>query len=201
MSNAIQDIFPSFLISNVLKFAGKYFKLTADIDLAGINWNPIGTMAGDHGSFKGVFDGGDHTISNLNVQQAGNGLGLFARTAGNAEIKNLTLNNVTVKSTDNSSYVGAVVGNSYANTKITNVHVTGNIDISGRGYIGGISGHGYVVMDNVSVVGTGTIYSTFWCAGGILGYGGEGSINKTIAGLIPKIKGTNTEAPNIANIC
>ena len=45
--------------------------------------------------------------------------------------------------------------------------MTGNIDISGRGYIGGISGHGYVVMDNVSVKGEGTISSTFWCAGGI----------------------------------
>lgn len=157
------------------QFAGKYFKLTADIDLAGINWNPIGSMSGDHGSFKGVFDGDGHTISNLNCQQAGNGLGLFARTAGNAEIKNLTLENVTVKSTDNSNYVGAVVGNSYASTKISNVHVTGNIDISGRGYIGGISGHGYVVMDNVSVKGEGTISSTFWCAGGILGYGGEGT--------------------------
>lgn len=159
------------------QYAGKYFKLTADLDLAGINWNPIGTMAGDHGSFKGIFDGDDHTIYNLNVQQAGNGLGLFARTAGNAEIKNLNLHNVTVKSTDNSNYVGGLVGNSYASTKITNVHVTGNIDISGRGYIGGISGHGYVVMDNVSVVGTGTIYSTFWCAGGILGYAGEGATN------------------------
>ena len=156
------------------QYTGKYIKLTSDIDLAGINWNPIGSMSGDHGSFKGIFDGGNHTISNLNVQQAGNGLGLFARTAGNAEIKNLTLNNVTVKSTDNSNYVGGVVGNSYASTKITNVHVTGNVDISGRGYIGGISGHGYVVMDNVSVVGEGTISSTFWCAGGILGYGGEG---------------------------
>ena len=159
------------------QFAGKYFKLTADIDLAGINWNPIGTMSGDHGSFKGVFDGDNHKISNLNVQQAGDGIGLFARTAGNAVIKNLTLNNVTVKSTNNSNYVGGLVGNAYASTKIENVHVTGTIDISGRGYIGGIAGHGYVVMDNVSVDGTGTIYSTFWCAGGILGYAGEGSTN------------------------
>lgn len=167
------------------QFAGKYFKLTADINLADINWNPIGSMNGDHGSFKGVFDGDDHTISNLNVEQAGNGIGLFARTTGNAVIKNLKLNNVTVKSTDNSNYVGGVVGNAYASTKIENVHLSGNIYISGRGYIGGIAGHGYVVMDNVSVVATGDgqgndkglVTSTFWCAGGILGYGGEGTTN------------------------
>lgn len=167
------------------QFAGKYFKLTADINLAGINWNPIGSMSGDHGSFKGVFDGDNHTISNLNVEQDGNGIGLFARTTGNAVIKNLKLNNVTVKSTNNSNYVGGVVGNAYASTKIENVHLSGNIYISGRGYIGGIAGHGYVVMDNVSVVATGDgqgndkglVTSTFWCAGGILGYGGEGATN------------------------
>lgn len=167
------------------QFAGKYFKLTADINLADINWNPIGSMSGDHGSFNGVFDGDNHTISNLNVEQNGNGIGLFARTAGNAVIKNLKLNNVTVKSTDNSNYVGGVVGNAYASTKIENVHLSGNIYISGCGYIGGIAGHGYVVMDNVSVVATGDgqgndkglVTSTFWCAGGILGYGGEGATN------------------------
>ena len=161
------------------QYAGKYIKLTADIDLAGINWNPIGSMSSDHGSFKGVFDGDNHIIKNLNCEQAGNGLGLFARTAGNAEIKNLKLNNVTVKSTDNSSYVGGVVGNAYASTKIENVHISGDVQISGRGYIGGIAGHGYVVMDNVSVVAKegSLITSTFWCAGGILGYAGEGSTN------------------------
>ncbi len=157
------------------QYTGQYIKLNTDIDLTGIDWNPIGSMNGDHGSFKGVFDGDNHTISNLNVKQAGKGLGLFARTAGDAEIKNLTLNNVTVKSTDNSNYVGGVVGNAFASTEINNVHVTGNIDISGRGYIGGIAGHGYVEMENVSVVGEGTISSTFWCAGGVLGYGGEGA--------------------------
>ncbi|MBR6748659.1 MAG: hypothetical protein IKM07_06945, partial [Clostridia bacterium] len=47
------------------QYADKYIKLTDDIDLAGINWNPIGTMSGDHGSFKGVFDGAGHTIYNL----------------------------------------------------------------------------------------------------------------------------------------
>lgn len=171
------------------QFAGVYFKLTADIDLDSIAWNPIGSMTGDHGSFKGVFDGGGHTISSLNVKEAGNGLGLFAYTAGNAVIKNLTLNNVHVESTDNSNYVGGLVGNAYASTQINNVHVTDNVYISGRGYIGGIAGHGYVVMDSVSVVATGDgqgsstglITSTFWCAGGILGYGGEGTTDITSA--------------------
>ena len=165
------------------QFAGKYFKLTSDIDLSGINWNPIGSMTGDHGSFKGVFDGDGHTISNLYVEQAGNGLGLFAYTTGNAVIKNLKLENVTVKSNNNSNYVGGLIGDAFASTKIENVHISGDVYISGCGYIGGIVGHGYVVMDNVSVKANagGRITSTFWCAGGILGYAGEGSTNITNA--------------------
>ena len=133
-------------------------------------------MTRDHGSFQGVFDGDGHTISNLYVEQAGDGLGLFARTAGNAEIKNVNLENVTLKSTNNANYLGGLVGNAYASTKITNIHVSGDVYISGRGYLGGIAGHGYVVMDNVSVKANANslITSTFWCAGGILGYGGEG---------------------------
>lgn len=174
-----RDYVDTLSTDGVSQYAGKYIKLTADIDLSSIdNWNPIGTMSGDHGSFKGVFDGDGHKIKNLKVQGSENGLGFFARTAGNAEIKNLYFENATVKSVnDADSYVGIVVANSYASTKITNVHVTGTIDVSGRGYIGGISGHGYVVMDNCSVKAEGTISSTFWCAGGILGYGGEGATN------------------------
>ena len=164
------------------QFLGKYVKLTADIDLAGINWNPIGEKK-DHGSFMGIFDGGDHTISNLSVEQAGEYLGLFAYTGSFSEseqavIKNLTLRNVTVKSTNNSNYVGGLVGNA-TTTNFENIHVTGTVEISGCGYIGGIVGHGYSDFDNVSVKATnGTISSTFWCAGGVIGYLGEGSTIK-----------------------
>ncbi len=168
------------------QFTDKYVKLTANIDLDGENWNPIGSMSGDKGSFKGIFDGDGYTISNLYIEASGTGLGFFARTTGNAVIKNLTFENVKIKSTDNSHYAGTVVANSYASTKIENVHVKGNIDISGRGYIGGISGHGYVKMDNVSVIGEGTISSSYWCAGGILGYGAEGATDIKNA----KVEGT-----------
>ncbi|MBE6571322.1 MAG: hypothetical protein E7656_03610 [Ruminococcaceae bacterium] len=174
------------------QFLGKYVKLTADIDLASINWNPIGEKK-DHGSFMGIFDGGDHTISNLYVEQAGEYLGLFAYTGSfieseQAVIKNLTLHNVTVKSTNNSNYVGGLVGNA-TTTDFENIHVTGTVEISGRGYIGGIVGHGYSDFNNVSVRATnGTISSTFWCAGGVIGYLGEGSTikNAVVEGLTIK---------------
>ena len=177
------------------QFKGKYVKLMADIDLAGINWEPIGrNSVGDHNSFQGHFDGNNKTISNLYVEAANDSIGFFAWTGDygdgvSASVKNLTIHNATVKSTSNSNNVGIVIGNSMATTTIDNVHVTGEIDVSGRGYIGGIVGHGYVNISNSSVEATGTIYSTFWCAGGMVGYAGEGSSNITNSSVI----GTGTD--------
>ena len=188
------------------QFVGKYVKLTADIDLAGINWNPIGEKK-DHGSFMGIFDGGNHTIYNLYVEQAGDYLGLFAYVGSFSEteqavIKNLTLHNVTVKSTNNSSYVGGVVGNA-TTTDFENVHVTGTVEISGRGYIGGIVGHGYPKMDNCHVEATGSITCTYWCSGGIVGYGGEGGTkitNSSVTGTGDGLK-VYTVAGGAAAVC
>ena len=166
------------------EYLGKYFKLTADINLAGINWNPIGETA-DHGAFKGNFDGGDHTISNLYIEQAGSNLGFFARTSHYDEslapttIKNLTFQNVTVKSTNSGTHIGGVIGNAGAYTYLDNVKVTGTVDISGRAYVGGIVGHGYPKINNCHVEATGSVACTYWCSGGIVGYGGEGGTRIT----------------------
>ena len=181
---AFRDYVDLQLSDGTSQYAGKYFKLTTDIDLANEIWEPIGSLNGDHGSFKGVFDGDGHTISNLNVQKGEKGLGFFSYTSDNAEIKNLTFANVTVKSTaptatSTGSYVGGVVGNGYASTKISNVHLTGTIDIEGYGYVGGIVGHGYVKVSNSSVECEGTISGNMWCVGGIVGYAGEGATDVT----------------------
>lgn len=50
-------------------YAEKYFRLTADIDLKGNEWTPIGNMNDKEKHttmFLGTFDGDNHTISNLN---------------------------------------------------------------------------------------------------------------------------------------
>lgn len=178
------------------QYAGKYIKLTADIDLEGINWDPIGSATADHGSFYGCFDGDGHTIYNLYVEKEGKGLGFFAKTSGGgdgprAQVKNLNFHNVTVKSTDNSSYVGGVIGNSGGNTYIENVHLTGTINISGYGYVGGIVGHGYPDIRNCSVDGgdasKSIIACGYWAVGGIVGYSGNEEGPETIGCSVKNI--------------
>lgn len=82
-------------------YAGKYFKLTTDIDLDNKPWYSIGGMIADltksassYTYFGGHFDGDYHTISNLSVSDtdasgnAVNFIGLFGSVSG-AEICNL----------------------------------------------------------------------------------------------------------------
>ena len=151
--------------------------LTSDIDLAGKPWTPIGCKGKP---FNGTFEGGTHTISNLFVD---GGLvntvtnsykGLFGLTNFPAAIKNVKINNATVKG---SLYVGAVVGMGYTGSEISGCEVTGDIQIEGYWYIGGIGGNGYMnTVTNCKVSGNDGSYikGTGSYVGGIWGFRGEG---------------------------
>lgn len=115
---------------NKNSFTGKTVYLMADIDLAGIDWEPIGQTG--NCTFNGVFEGYDHTISNLSVDsedQTGKyySSGLFgwveSHTAGHGHIKNVKISGATVKGHHN---CGALVGYITQETAlIENCHVTG----------------------------------------------------------------------------
>lgn len=99
-------------------YSGAYFKLADNIPSVG-NITPIGSNT--H-SFAGNFDGNKKTISGLNINRAGDYVGLFGYISG-ATIKDLTVNG----SVKGSSNVGGVVG--YAlNSTIENV--TNNASIN-----------------------------------------------------------------------
>ena len=58
-------------------YDGKYISLTADIDLGGKEWAPIG---GYYHCFKGTFDGDGHTVSNFTINSPDTCIGLFGKT-------------------------------------------------------------------------------------------------------------------------
>ena len=114
-------------------FAGKTVKVIADIDLQGAPWTPIGYWE----TFEGTFDGGDHTIRNLNVTatEADCYLGLFGCT-NNATIKNVKIHNAVVKATVGDDtwaggHLGVLVGYPDGTTLIENVTLTGDIKVEG----------------------------------------------------------------------
>ena len=163
-------------VNNGNRYNGQYVKLTSDIDLNGEEWTPIGNRNVDQGSFLGHFDGGEHTIYNLRIcEWTKTGAGFFSKVGNQTEyvsgsVKNITFSNVTIKS--NESYVG-VIAQAPLGAYIENVNITGIINISGYGYVGGIVGHGYPTINNCSVVGEGSIVANYWGAGAVLGFSGD----------------------------
>lgn len=130
--------------------------LDADIDLAGIAWNPIGTykpsgeseeeqeIPASDAAFTGTFDGQGHTIRNLTiVGEDGIAVGLFGCIA-NTEVGNFTLENA---STEGTIMVADAVGYSFTST-VHDVHlVNGKVtayagEMSAEGMYGGIVGAG-----------------------------------------------------------
>lgn len=104
-------------------FAGKYFRLDADIDLGGYQLLPIGQDF--YHRFAGVFDGNNHVISNLSISTGSAGFAaLFGLAESSATIKNLTVKNAKVRA--QGMYAATIAGVMYGT--IENCHVT-NADV------------------------------------------------------------------------
>lgn len=107
-------------------FAGKYFKLTKDIDLSKGKWMPIGTWKCNKKDndryFAGKFDGDGHTISNMliewvNAEVFEASWGLFGRLYGTspsseatyASVTNLIIENAHIQKKKGTAPVGTSV--------------------------------------------------------------------------------------------
>lgn len=121
-------------------WTGKFFIQTADIDLGGCEFTPIGLTSSS--KFTGSYNGGGFTIQGLKITTRRNHVGLFGYIDG-ARIEKLRLKgeiNVshTPPSTDDVYYVGSLVGTAVGSSTvisqirsevsmITNVRQTGGI--------------------------------------------------------------------------
>ena len=89
------------MVSGGETYESTYFELTADIDLGGNEWTPIGTK---DSQFAGKFSGNGKTIRNLTVG-GGDNSGLFAYSSG--EIKDVYLEKIDITTTMNAGGVCA----------------------------------------------------------------------------------------------
>ena len=136
--------------------------LTADIDLTGKNWTPIGTDYDN--SYKGTFDGGGHTITGLTFTTNDEYVGLFGWLNRAGTVKNVVMEGVQI--TSHQIYggsIGGVVGYSWGT--IENCSVSGSV--SGTVYVGGVVGAqigGSITGCSSSATVKGTVY-----VGGVAG--------------------------------
>lgn len=151
-------------------FLGKYFKLTADIDLSGGIWMPIGKYYyygngnGANRLFFGKFDGNGHVIKNMHIQWKGTEArsvwGLFSTLQGASSTNLTTVTNLIIENAKvekepgfkpyGPDYkVGVVAGEIYGNTELSNIIIHGSeikdndetYQINNESKIGGIAGN------------------------------------------------------------
>ena len=105
--------------------------LTADIDLTGKEWTPIGRPRG----YTGTFDGQGHTITGLNISPSEDAAALFHQINGDGTVMNLQLKDVTYNG------VTAMGGIAHGNSgTITACSVTGTLtNTTNNGHVGGIA--------------------------------------------------------------
>ena len=151
--------------------SGKTVLLMNDIDLSVYpNWSPIGTLNQNWSDvsrpFSGVFDGQNHTISNLTCTSATNGYaGLFGNFDGT--VQNLILRDAQITSESNA---GAVVSNNYGG-RVLNCAMLGG-SVKGKSIAGGVVCYNRGTVENCYATGDVTSLSGGWICyvGGVVGY-------------------------------
>lgn len=145
---------------------------------------PIGPAGSE---FSGTFDGQNHTISGLVINQpTSNNLGLFGVLQG-ATITNLGLLGVSISG---ANQVGGLAGYS-GGSSIRNVYVTG--DVTGTGRVGGLIGYSSTYYVGTTIADSHVDANvTGPTAGGLVGYNDAGSISGSFsAGTVTGNAGSN----------
>ena len=145
-----------------------YFKLMANLDLGGMEWNPIGfyrdssELSGEvQTPFFGHFDGNGKTISNFKLSHGTWSNTGFFGAARDASIENLTLQpGKTVTGRTNT----AILAGRAENTRIADCVVRGAI--TSAGVAGGIAGRVEGSAKSGSVIENCTAYVTIHVNGG-----------------------------------
>ena len=168
-----------------------YYKLMNDIDYNNEHYYMIGTYSSAFGgkSFAGTFEGGSHTLKNINVYGY-NYIGLFGHVRGSDIIKagiiGLNVENIKV---NGNGFVGGVVGYIHSYADINEVTVSGNVSGEANN-IGGIVGYAYNENNSVNVTSvisntnvTGNAKTSDYI-GGIIGYVNNLTSSTKITGIV-----------------
>ena len=154
-----------------------HYALANSLDATGAGWTPLGTdgagnISNSGNGFSGIFDGLDHTISNLSVlNSVTDYYGLFGYNSGT--IRNIGLNGGSVLGRTD---VGALAG--YNTGSISNAWA--DVDVNGAESVGGLIGenNGGTIANSHS---DSPVEAHGLYAGGLVGRQDSGSISQSYA--------------------
>ncbi len=131
-------------LKNLAKLVNEEGKTDIDITLTG-EWTPIGTY---DNPYTGTFDGGNHTITGLKIDQSGtDNVGLIGRLGSGGKVQDVTLTEVNVTG---GTYVGGIAGQT--DGTVENCSVNGTV--TGQNQTGGIVGRNFSTISGCSAEGT-----------------------------------------------
>lgn len=206
-------------------FTETTFNMVNDMDLENRDWTPIGNnnenteinvKETDYRTnvkfFKGTFDGGNHSISNLTVDHPTPGSGLFGNMQ-NAVIKNFTVNKASINGAG--KWTAVVIGYAYEGLTVENVHVeSSSINMTNpqgavklAGVVSFASGalKGDVILKGCTVTDL-AINGGYCNHGGLAGYIFQAKLfnveNCKVKNISIKVtENTDPNLPNKANYC
>ena len=133
------------VLANTGESLGGYtVSVTADLDMAGLEWVPIA-------NFAGIFEGNGHTIANITTAETAGAAGLFAAASGT--IRDVIVADATIRAKDKTTFprkalcAGALAGEQTGGTiercVVRGVSVTGEATgaATGQSGVGGLVGN------------------------------------------------------------
>ena len=133
----VYKIWSAVGVQNMADHPDGNFEFLCNVDMEGATVRPIGTK---DQPFTGKISGLNCTISNFTIEATDDGyLGFIG--VNNGEIRNLTLDNVTLVPKENTRYMGGIAA--VSNTEISRCTVRGALNVSTAAedaYCGGIAG-------------------------------------------------------------
>ena len=190
ISNGAELAYLAQQVNNGNSYEDKYFKLTAEINLGGKEWTPIGTSSNP---FTGNFSGGGKKITNLKIDKPNDKyIGLFGCNYG--KISNVGIEGGSVTGKDSVGGVcgdnGGPISNCYNTGEVTGENSVGGVcgsssyvtisncyntgDVSGSDMVGGVCGYNRGPIENCYNTGSVTGGSN---VGGVCGYFDGGTIS------------------------
>lgn len=155
-------------------FHGYYFKQTADIDLQGAAWDPIGYSDESYFYFSGHYDGGNHVIRNAvssGITDNGYALAGIFGSVYFGSISNLHIENVEFSAEGNNAQAfagglaGIVLGSEIANCSVSNSKLTSSRIPGNSNRAGGLVGLSSVGKFTKCASVNNEIRATSYCGG------------------------------------
>ena len=172
ISTSAQLAYLAQQVNGGTSYEGKYFRQTANFDLAGKKWTPIGNFPNE---FKGHFDGDNKEVYDLNVDITGSYAGLFGNIR-NGSVKNVRICSGSVKASVH--YVGGIVGEFNYSTM---ENCTASVNVSGNSNVGGLAG---------SISGS-TVSNCHFLSGEIVGSGDGNWDGEYVGGIVGHVQSSN----------